>query len=139
MAGLVSRCVHSLHQVGQVLVCFEGHEVVPIQGCKDGWFLRRWGFGRETGCHPVGEVTSRKVRLLGRSGLHAPRHCRSRPNLHPKGEDLPPGGGAVENSSASPGCVCRSRIVPDGSSSTECARRQADSRHGGTELTSFLI
>ena len=47
--------------------------------------------------------------------------------------------GADVNSSVSPRCVWVLRIVPDASSSTECADKHADSRHGGTLLLSFLI
>ena len=43
------------------------------------------------------------------------------------------------NSSVSPGWVCVPRMVPAGSSRTECAERQADSRHGPTALLTFLI
>ena len=44
----------------------------------------------------------------------------------------------VENSILSPGLVCVSRIVPDASSSTECAVKQADSRHGRMPLLTFF-
>src|ERR1700722_20789771 len=43
-----------------------------------------------------------------------------------------------ENSRLSPGLVCVLRIVPEASSITECADRQAESRQGGTALLTFF-
>src|SRR6266581_7048283 len=48
------------------------------------------------------------------------------------------GGKAEENSSVSPGLVWVVWIVPEASSSTECADRHADSRQGAIPLVTFF-
>lgn len=98
------------------------------------WCGRRRRGGR--GSHNVGclregsEITmgKRKHASARVPGCGAAMHCaRYRWTLIQAGV----------NSSRSPGCTCAWRAVPAGNSMTECARKHAEMRPGGTLCRTF--